>query len=356
MEQSRVFGYGAGCSFLTNPCNTTEGGLGRWWCRPSAPNAAVQCSVRLDAVAKCSLTNFTAGTSSSSPTSSALPAWAQYGFTSSDFPFGGSSIGGNQWADYCPLPQAFANRMCEARSHVATTAESQEGYIFGNSSRCLVVTPTFRRGAAAVAATSNAAQLPSQARCLQAECWSDTPAYRVIALRVDAADGNPSWVFCKPNMTSVAAPAGVTGTITCPESFDRFCDGYLLAQGAASASAMAAYFAIPATPAPDWKEQIVQFFQPLTVQIAFGVGGGVLLIIILVIVICCCCKKKGSVVVGIVFMDVTKGVEPRYDVPDLGGGGDGGGVLQWGDDDKGVIVDASKDPPPVEAAAAGVAR
>jgi leishmanolysin len=182
------FGKNAGCSFITEKCNTVAGGKNKQFC--FTPNA-VGCTHNRKAIGKCGVAS----------TSTALPSYFQY--------FADTRTGGSwNFLDKCPLMQPYSNRICVDTAYAPTASETSYGFTYGANSRCVATSTNFIK--AGYSGTSQAF------RCLRIRCPRGS--------RVQVSTATSGWINCPTTGAAgrITVP-GYSGYVDCPAARD-ICD------------------------------------------------------------------------------------------------------------------------------------
>ena len=192
--QNSTFGRGAGCSFLSSKCDTTLGGRDKYFCFD-----ATQVDV-------CKYDYTSCGSCVVSEYSSDLPAYFRY--------FSGQPRkGGGSFVDACPVIESYSNRVCNGERD-ATHSDYVLGFTFSRSSRCFRTSGVVRSGFGTGGV--------GETRCLQSRCVPDGSGGRIVQFRVNGS----AWLDCSVEGASVGSLPNYSGTVTCPTSFNLFCDYY----------------------------------------------------------------------------------------------------------------------------------
>ena len=187
------WGANAGCSFFTDKCNTTSGGLGTFFCNDMS--GAFACNVGNLAAGQCCIGDYPANTS--------IPSYFRY--------FPGNDLRGavQSFVDYCPFVQASSSLLCN-NPLSRKPSDDVLGMYYGNQGRCVSST-------AILSGQSTSAQV----RCHRLRCWNGTRVQVQVPPSV-------LWIDCPSDgsVGTVAPPAGFVGVVTCPAAAS-ICDDEL---------------------------------------------------------------------------------------------------------------------------------
>jgi leishmanolysin len=181
-SESMTWGSNAGCGYVTDKCNTASGGFGTLFCNETNSNVDL-CTFNRKAVGYCNVGTFP---------SSTIPSYWQY--------FSNPNLGGSgTFMDYCPIVAAYSNRICGDFTPLTQT-DQVFGIYYGSGSRCV--------DTSADLIDENFAGTGPTKRCFAMKCYNNQ-----LFIQVGSA-----WVACPATGESaqVNAPAGFTGTLTCP--------------------------------------------------------------------------------------------------------------------------------------------
>lgn len=194
LAEPMVWGWKAGCAFVTDRCSSATWSVLGGWCTDGTQES---CSLDRGAKGVC----FLQSANGLDPMYYYLP---------------GPQAGRVATVDYCPIIVPYNDRMCEDDS---TSADSSIGEIYGAGSRCFISTVT-------------AASKPA---CFKTRCNAGVVEVSILDV----------WKSCPAGSTI----NGLKGTITCPSVDERFC---VVKSTSISTSGLAdrTFVAAPYTPIP----------------------------------------------------------------------------------------------------------
>eukprot|EP00759_Apiculatamorpha_spiralis_P047319 PhF_6_TR43093/c0_g1_i1/m.65821/K01404/GP63; leishmanolysin len=190
--QEVYFGRNAGCSFLSEKCNTVGGGKGTYWCFTENQDS---CTGDRMAVGQCNYVTYTGS----------LPSQYQY-----DAPNKG---GKRETTDYCPYVEGYSNTVCSNENLASSinTAQSEQGYYFGSDGRCFDTTDSdgsLAKGGLLKSGLNHYYPGSGQ-RCFRSRCVNGV-------LQINVGQTGSDWVVCPTAGGIVSAPSGFVGKIKCP--------------------------------------------------------------------------------------------------------------------------------------------
>ena len=184
VAQPLFWGRNQGCAFATEKCISS--GVPKAGFCTSTSNG---CSPDHKARGYCTVTTYTSN----------LPAAYQY--------LGEANKGGSlEQADFCPYYSAYTNGLCEHEAN--EPAQNVRGETYGASSQC------FESSMIQTGWSASAGQVCHKTRCSNGR----------LEIEVIQANAQSIWLTCTANGATVSAPAGFTGSITCPEIATLLCD------------------------------------------------------------------------------------------------------------------------------------
>eukprot|EP00758_Cryptobia_borreli_P017666 Tbor_TRINITY_DN6211_c1_g7::TRINITY_DN6211_c1_g7_i1::g.2193::m.2193 len=183
--------YKAGCDVFTEKCNTTAGGLGKYFCNDD--RVIPSCAPDYRSIKHCNVTTF----------DSDLPLWAQY------FPGNPKKGGSERLMDYCPIMGVFDDHQCDNPANKKAN-ESIIPQYYATDGRCFETNEVVKYGQ-----WKN--NKPLVANCLQTRCVSNAVEFKM--------PDNAAWIPCPSKGAEVTVlQYGYKGNVICPDP-NIICDG-----------------------------------------------------------------------------------------------------------------------------------
>jgi leishmanolysin len=262
--QNTTFGWRAGCAFLTEQCD--EPANKKYFCFDES--VTDECSFDYGHSGSCYVQEY----------SDVLPSHFRY-FSDN------SKKGGRQFLDYCPVIEAYSNRVCNEKRD-SSSIEYTLGFTFTEMSRC------FRTKN--ILADSFVVEELGKTRCFISRCATGADGKKIVQFRINESD----WIDCTKDGEAITGDAlekarygSVDGaTVYCP-NIEDFCFWYERIEERPGPRLRNASYVPPQT-----SSSLASFLDSLGLGGVLGlaIGGGVLLILLALTIWCLCKGNDGK--------------------------------------------------------------